>query len=262
MSVASGRNAKKLPDDSGDATAVNDLRDDINETSLAVARSLQTRRCDRRWLPDSAGCIAADLRVYKTRKKALLKTLLRLEISRKNIYLAPMTLDFQNRRSVAILSSGNANERLKVSTQNAVAVRSMQIPTSIDQIWGTPDFLGGAHEAAYKALWIDIANDIEPSNVIEWLWIIDILELSWEIRRLRRFKREVSERNFYVTSGSDFDQALGQYKKLNELESSAEARRNAVFREIEWRRSALAGRIRKGSHRGARERAHSSAATA
>jgi hypothetical protein len=133
-----------------------------------------------------------------------------------------------------------------VSTQNAVAVRSMQIPTSIERIWGTPD-LGGEQDGAYKALWIDIANDIEPSNVIEWLWINDILELSWEIRRLRRFKREVSERNFYVTSGSDFDQALGQYKKLNELESSAEARRNAVFREIEWRRSALAGRIRKAS---------------
>jgi hypothetical protein len=133
-----------------------------------------------------------------------------------------------------------------VSAQNAV-VRSTQIPTSIDQIWGTPDLLGGEHDAAYKALWIDIANDIEPSNVIEWLWINDILELSWEIRRLRGFKRELITRNFGGCTGTYFDLGLVQYKKLNELESSAEARRNAVFREIEWRRTVLAGRIRKAS---------------
>jgi hypothetical protein len=53
--------------------------------------------------------------------------------------------------------------------QNAVAVSSTPIPTSIEQLWGTPSLLPGENEAAYKALWMDIAKDIEPSDVIEWL---------------------------------------------------------------------------------------------
>ena len=134
-----------------------------------------------------------------------------------------------------------------MSTQNAVVVRSTEIPTSIEKIWGTPDLLCGEDGAAYKALWIDIANDIEPSNVIEWLWINDILELSWEIRRLRSFKKQVIDRSFGGATGDYFNEALVQYKKLDVLEGAAEARRNAVFRQIEWRRTILAGQIRKAS---------------
>jgi hypothetical protein len=134
-----------------------------------------------------------------------------------------------------------------VSTQNVIVSRSTRIPTSIDKIWGAPEFCHGEHQASYKALWIDIANDIGPSDVIEWLWITDILELSLEIRQLRSFKRQVVDRSFGGATGTYFDQGLVQYKRLDDLESSAEARRNAVFREIEWRRAALAGRIRKAS---------------
>jgi hypothetical protein len=134
-----------------------------------------------------------------------------------------------------------------VSTQNAVVLGSTQIPTSIDKIWGTLEYCYGAHQDSYRALWIDIANDIGPSDVIEWLWITDILELSLEIRQLRSYKRQVVDRSFGGATGNRFDEGLVQYKKLDVLESSAEARRNAVFREIEWRRAALAGRIRKAS---------------
>jgi hypothetical protein len=135
-----------------------------------------------------------------------------------------------------------------LTTQNAVAIVSTPIPASIEQLWGTPDLLHGEDPAAYKALWMDIARDIGPSNVIEWLWINDILELSWEIRRLRRLKKEVIQRHFCGIVGGFFDDGLVNYKKFDVLEASAEARRNAVFREIEWRRSTiLAGRVREAS---------------
>jgi hypothetical protein len=134
-----------------------------------------------------------------------------------------------------------------VSSQNAVVTGSIQIPTSIEQLWGTPDLLPREDAAAYKALWMDIAKDIEPSNVIEWLWINDILELSWEIRRLRRFKQEVMYKSFDSVTADYFDRGLVQYKTLDVLEATAEARRKSVFRETEWRRTILAGRIRKAS---------------
>ena len=32
------------------------------------------------------------------------------------------------------------------------------------------------------------AECVEPRNVMEWLWIKDIVDLSWEIARLRRYR--------------------------------------------------------------------------
>jgi hypothetical protein len=34
---------------------------------------------------------------------------------------------------------------------------------------------------------------VEPQDVIEWLWIKDLVDLSWEILRLRRLKRDLVE---------------------------------------------------------------------
>jgi hypothetical protein len=134
-----------------------------------------------------------------------------------------------------------------LSTQNAVAKGSMQIPTSIERIWGKPKLMRGEDGEAYKALWIDIAEHIEPSNAVEWLWLVDIIELSWEIRRLRVIKTNIANAMLDNPHDGYFADGLLRYKQLDFLESSAESRRRAVLREIEWRRSALAGPIRKTS---------------
>ena len=34
---------------------------------------------------------------------------------------------------------------------------------------------------------------VEPQDVIEWLWIKDVVDLSWEILRLRRLKIDLVE---------------------------------------------------------------------
>jgi hypothetical protein len=40
----------------------------------------------------------------------------------------------------------------------------------------------------YERLRLEIARSNQPKDMIEWLWIRDILDLSWETRRLRGFK--------------------------------------------------------------------------
>jgi hypothetical protein len=82
---------------------------------------------------------------------------------------------------------------------------------------GQPQVDRRRREGGLQALWMDIAKDIEPSNVIEWLRITDILELSWEIRRLRHIKREVMCRSFITVIGDDFENGLVHYKKLDVL---------------------------------------------
>ena len=36
-----------------------------------------------------------------------------------------------------------------------------------------------------------IVDDIEPQTTIEWLWTLDLVELSWEILRYRRLKKSI-----------------------------------------------------------------------
>jgi hypothetical protein len=38
------------------------------------------------------------------------------------------------------------------------------------------------------------AEFVEPKNIIEWLWVKDIGDLSWEIARLRRYRTQQIER--------------------------------------------------------------------
>ena len=39
-----------------------------------------------------------------------------------------------------------------------------------------------------------LAEFVEPKNVIEWLWVKDIVDLFWEIARLRRYRALLIER--------------------------------------------------------------------
>ena len=36
-----------------------------------------------------------------------------------------------------------------------------------------------------------IVEDIQPQTNIEWLWTLDLVELSWEILRYRRLKKSI-----------------------------------------------------------------------
>jgi hypothetical protein len=124
---------------------------------------------------------------------------------------------------------------------------------------------------------LEIAKSIGPTDFIEWLWIKDILDLSWEIRRLRGFKAglaekcrrdrieriisrgrregdtaaaaELAELESGASVASMFveDKDMSRYERIDELLASQESRRNAVLREIERRRESVASRLRKAS---------------
>ena len=55
---------------------------------------------------------------------------------------------------------------------------------------------------AYRKLCLEIAKSVGPADMIEWLWVKDICDLSWEIRRLRGFKVDL------LTDGSNIRTAF------------------------------------------------------
>jgi hypothetical protein len=98
---------------------------------------------------------------------------------------------------------------------------------------------------AYDELHSRISSDIDPSDVIEEIWARDIVDLSWEILRWRRLKKEVLE----MLSGSlvtsiDYMELLEKIALLDRLTTIAETRRNAALRELERRRTGLAQTLR------------------
>jgi hypothetical protein len=136
----------------------------------------------------------------------------------------------------------------------------MAIPGDIREIWGDPPLLRNENPEIYEKLAGQISQAVGPTDVIEWVWVKDILDLSWEIRRLRRFKTMLIEleranteekyRAYYETEPGETRLFLGNldhWEKIDALLAVAEARRAVVLREIERRRASVAERLRTSS---------------
>ena len=127
------------------------------------------------------------------------------------------------------------------------------------------------------------AESVAPRNIIEWLWVKDVADLSWEIPRLRRYRtlmierrRESDARIEYAreyaddpevydrltpeqieahrnapTLDAESDSArlliyyLPQYETIDKLLTSAELRRDRILRELDFRRERIAPLLRK-----------------
>ena len=136
----------------------------------------------------------------------------------------------------------------------------MTIPEDIREIWGDPPLLRNESAETYEMLARQISQAVGPTDVIEWVWVKDILDLSWEIRRLRRFKtilieleritKEDKFQAYFETEPGEtrlFLNNLDHWEKIDNLLAVAEARRAVALREIERRRASLAERLRTAS---------------
>jgi hypothetical protein len=132
------------------------------------------------------------------------------------------------------------------------------IPADVQMWLDNPPLLASEDPKLYYSLLRQVAKFVEPEGIIEWLWLKDVVDLSWEIQRLRRFKTDFIEeegsRRFDRWSDANtklvtivIRDGLDYYERADKLVASLESRRNAVLREIEIRRDSLAQRIRKTS---------------
>jgi hypothetical protein len=131
--------------------------------------------------------------------------------------------------------------RITIMNQDLIAKEMTQIPAAIEEMWGKPPVLPTEDPKAYEKLCVEIAKSVGPADIIEWLWIKDICDLSWEIRRLRQFKVRVVQNETWLGT------AVRSYGRIDTVLASVESRRNAVLREIERRRESVASRLRKAS---------------
>lgn len=67
----------------------------------------------------------------------------------------------------------------------------LKAPAALKHLAEPPLLLPGENLSDYEILRQMIIDDIQPQTNIEWLWTLDLVELSWEILRYQRLKKSI-----------------------------------------------------------------------
>jgi hypothetical protein len=78
-----------------------------------------------------------------------------------------------------------------MSTTDAAPSQSLASaaePAGRSKPFGPPPLIEGDDRAAYDELLAQISAAVKPADILEDIWVRDIVDLVWEIFRLRRLK--------------------------------------------------------------------------
>jgi hypothetical protein len=77
-------------------------------------------------------------------------------------------------------------------------ISTLTIPGDIQALFGTRPLIFSEKADAYDALISRIAAAVAPQDIIEWLYVKDVGDITWEIQRHRRCKTSIvnNERKF------------------------------------------------------------------
>jgi hypothetical protein len=142
-----------------------------------------------------------------------------------------------------------------------------QMPAAIKKLWGPPPVHPSESQEDYWKLAVAMAQAVEPANAIEWIYLKDVADYTWNIRELRKHQAQVIRvaeqkchenhpksqavnARYYATALGKADlflDRLESFESINKLLKVAESRRTAMLNEIESYRKILASRFRKAS---------------
>jgi hypothetical protein len=129
---------------------------------------------------------------------------------------------------------------------------------------GSP-VLKNEDKTVYDELFNTVWADVRPKDIIEQIWVRDIVDETWEIFRWRRLATTIVPSMFgcvkkisttmvrdnygtcvdHPTSFQEFSEFAQRAQRVDRLISNAVQRRNSTLREIERRRFLFAQRLRK-----------------
>jgi hypothetical protein len=81
----------------------------------------------------------------------------------------------------------------KLGQADRASCRSLTVPVELIPFSEPSCLLPGESRHDFEGLQRMMVDDIEPQTNIEWLWTLDLVELSWEILRYRRLKNRILE---------------------------------------------------------------------
>jgi hypothetical protein len=72
------------------------------------------------------------------------------------------------------------------ATQIPAGAATAAIPRHIRELFGEPPLLRSESRDAYDALWSALVVQFDPREIMEWAWVRDLADLTWEVARMRR----------------------------------------------------------------------------
>src|SRR5260370_24031678 len=76
-------------------------------------------------------------------------------------------------------------------SRSLVTAKLIKPPKELEQFLDDPPLVGTERREDYENFFSVIAMAVKPVDAIDWLLLIDVAYLSWEIRRERRIKAEI-----------------------------------------------------------------------
>ena len=76
-------------------------------------------------------------------------------------------------------------------SRSLVTAKLIKPPKELEQFFDDPPLVGTERREDYENFFSVIAMAVKPVDAIDWLLLIDVAYLSWEIRRERRIKAEI-----------------------------------------------------------------------
>jgi hypothetical protein len=115
-------------------------------------------------------------------------------------------------------------------------------------LFGLPPLIEGEDAGTYDDFLTRISSAVKPKDFLEEIWVRDVVDLSWEVLRMRRVKADV------ITSARsrglhdhDLSISIDTVERIDRMTTGAERRRNDALREIERHRSSLAEELRRAT---------------
>jgi len=76
-------------------------------------------------------------------------------------------------------------------SRSLVTAKLIKPPKQLEKFLDDPPLVGTERREDYETFFSVIAMAVKPVDAIDWLLLIDVAYLSWEIRRERRIKAEI-----------------------------------------------------------------------
>jgi len=73
-------------------------------------------------------------------------------------------------------------------SRSLLAEKPIKPPKELKKFFDDPPLVGDERREDYENLFATIAMTVKPDDAIEWMYLGDVVNLTWEIRRMRRIK--------------------------------------------------------------------------
>ena len=131
--------------------------------------------------------------------------------------------------------------------------QSFKIPRAILPLIEKPPLLRGESLQDYNELLAGLVHDVMPSDIPEWLWLIQFLDCSWEIWRNRGYRAKlINWQRDQSSYGSPPETALAialvkaapKTEVVDKILERLQRRCDTILQQLEIRREVFAHRAR------------------